>query len=123
MQRIDFNVGLTEKKMKNIFFTLTVTVIIFLTACEKPTNGCFTYSPTTITTATVVTFNSSCSENASYFTWNFGDNSADTIVTSLTVTHKFSAVGQFTVTLNAKRKDGWSLKNSNPITTQTITVQ
>ncbi len=109
--------------MKNIFYTLTVTAVIFLTACQKPTDGCFTYSPTTITTTTVVTFNAACSQNASTFIWNFGDNTADTTVHSLTVTHKFSTVGQFTVTLNAKRKDGMTLGKSHPTTTQIITVQ
>lgn len=109
--------------MKNIFYTFIVITIIFLTACQKPTEACFTYSPTTIDTTTVVTFNASCSQNASYFTWNFGDNTGDTTVTSATITHKFSASGTYTVTLNAERKDGATFGKSHPTTTQVITVQ
>lgn len=109
--------------MKNILYTLTFTSIAILTACSKPTEPCFTLSHTTISPKTIVTFNASCSENASYFKWNFGDNTADTTVTSLTVSHTFTTIGQFTVTLNTSRKDGITLGKSNPTTTQIITVQ
>ena len=110
--------------MKNIFYTLTITTFIILTnSCAKPMEACFTYSPATITTTTVVTFNSSCSQNASSFIWNFGDNTADTTAQSLIVTHKYSTVGTYTVTLNVERKDGVSMKKGKPKTQQTIIVQ
>lgn len=109
--------------MKTIFYPIIATSIIFLTACSKPTEACFSFSPTTVSANTTVTFNASCSENASYFDWNFGDNTPDTSVTALTVTHKFTSVGQFTITLNANRKDGVSFRKSHPTTTQTIIVQ
>lgn len=111
--------------MKNILLHLTIFALITVltTSCSKPTEACFTFSPTTISPNTTVTFNASCSQNASYFTWNFGDNSADTTTTTLTVTHKFSTVGQFEVTLNAKRKDGATLGKDKPTTKQIITVQ
>jgi PKD repeat protein len=111
--------------MKNIFYALTILTFItsLTTSCSKPTEACFTYSPTTITTNTTVTFNASCSDNASYFYWNFGDNTADTTTTSLTITHKFNATGQYTVKLNAKRKDGMTLGKDKPKTIQIITVQ
>ena len=109
--------------MKNILCALTVAVIIFLTACTKPTEACFIYSPTTVTTTTIVTFNSSCSQNASYFNWSFGDNATDTAITSLTVIHKYSTKGTYNVTLNAKRKDGATLGKDKPTRTQIVTVQ
>ncbi len=123
-ERLQTNINTnTPTEMKRIFYTLIVTSIIFLSACTKPTEACFTFSPTTVTPNTTVTFDASCSENAAYFDWNFGDNTVDTSVTSLTVTHKYTSVGQFTVTLNANRKDGTTLGKNHPTITQVITVQ
>jgi len=106
--------------------TVILTSLLFaslLTTCSKPiTDACFTYSPATITTTTIVTFNASCSQNRETLIWNFGDNTADTTVTSVTVMHKYSTTGTYIVTLNATSKDGMS-KKSHPTTTQTITVQ
>ena len=59
-----------------------------------------------VTTDSIVTFDASCSGNASYFTWNFGDSTKDTTTTSLKIKHKFTKTGQFIVNLTAKRKDG-----------------
>jgi PKD repeat protein len=111
--------------MKNIFYFLTfITCITCLAiSCSKPTEACFTYTPTSATTNTNVTFNASCSDNASYFSWNFGDNTSDTTNTSMTITHKFSSTGQYIVTLIAERKDGMTLGKDKPKATQTITVQ
>ena len=83
----------------------------FTTSCSKPTESCFTYSQKVITTDSIVTFDASCSGNASYFTWNFGDSMKETTTTSLKITHKFAKTGQFIVTLSAKRKDGVSSEN------------
>ena len=109
--------------MKKLLAILTVATIFF--ACSKPNKGCFTFAPTTISPNQTVTFNASCSENASIFIWNFGDNSADTTTNALTITHKFSTTGQFAVTLTAKRKDGlvWNEKKVKPTTTQIVTVK
>lgn len=111
--------------MKNIPYLLTILTFFWslATSCSKPTEACFTYSPKTITTNTNVSFNASCSYNASYFTWNFGDNTPDTTTTSLTITHKFSLTGPFNVTIIAKRKDGVTLGKDKPKATQVITVQ
>ena len=53
-----------------------------------------------------VSFSGSGSVNANSFAWNFGDRTKDTTTTSLKIEHKFAKVGQFIVTLIAKRKDG-----------------
>ncbi|MDO8998230.1 MAG: PKD domain-containing protein [Bacteroidota bacterium] len=102
-----------------------MTVFIGLTnSCTKPTEGCFTYTPTTITTNTEVTFNAACSENGYSFIWNFGDGTADTtVINSLTVTHKYSSSGTYIVTMTAERKDGVSIRKGKPTMTQSLTVQ
>ena len=106
--------------MKPVFF---LSLILLLFSCKEPTVACFSHSPNAITTSTPVTFNASCSEEASYFTWNFGDGSADTITTSLSVTHQYANAGTFTVKLNVKRKDGNVPKESKLESSEVITVQ
>jgi len=109
--------------MKNTFYTLAISILFFLTGCGEPTNACFTYSPVTIAKDSAVTFDGSCSQNTMFFKWNFGDGTADTSVTSTTITHKFTSSGQFAVTLNAKRKDGATLGKDHLTTSQIITIQ
>gem|GEM_PF-1421352 len=81
-------------------------IAFFTTSCSKPTESCFTCSQKTITRDSIITFDASCSGNASYFAWNFGDDTKDTTTTSLKIKHKFAKTGQFIVNLVAKRKDG-----------------
>lgn len=111
--------------MKCAFYILALMSFLtgLTTSCTRPTEACFTYSPATITTNTVVEFNASCSENASTYSWNFGDNIPDTLTNSLTITHIFPAAGQYNVTLKAKRKDGMTFGKDKPESTQVITVQ
>lgn len=111
--------------MKNTFCLLIMLtcVMSLMISCSDPTEACFTYTPTIITRNTTVTFDASCSENVSFYSWNFGDGTADTTTTSFTVTHRFFSTGQYNVTLQAKRKDGVTLGKDKPISTQTITVQ
>lgn len=105
-------------------FLISCLFVSLFTACSKPTNTCFTYSPTTaITTNTDIVFNATCSENASSYRWTFGDGTTDTTTHSLTITHKYNTAGTYTVTLNAERKDGVSIRKGKPEQTQTITVQ
>lgn len=92
-------------------------------SCSKPIEACFTCSATTVSPNTTISFNASCSENVSYFTWRFGDNSADTTTTSPVVAHTFSSPGQFNVSLVAKRKDGPDRGKDKPTATALITVQ
>ncbi|OFY86741.1 MAG: hypothetical protein A3F72_00130 [Bacteroidetes bacterium RIFCSPLOWO2_12_FULL_35_15] len=114
-----------KKAVQNlILFLASILFVLNYTACSKPMNACFTYSPiTTLTTSTDIVFNVSCSENASSYRWTFGDGTIDTTTTSLTISHKYNTAGTYTVTLNVERKDGVSIKKGKPTQEQTITVQ
>lgn len=99
-----------------------ISAVVF-SACSKPIESCFSFSPETAIVNQTVTFNASCSQNASYFIWNFGDNTPDTLTSSLTISHKFLTMGQFTVTLTAERKDGATLGKDKLTTAHIVTVQ
>lgn len=120
---MQFLFTIVTKKMKpNYLIFILFFLPFFTTSCSKPTVACFTYSQITNPSDSIVTFNAACTENASYFTWNFGDNSKDTTTTSLIIKHKFNKTGPFNVTLNAKRKDGVS-SGSEPVASRKITVR
>lgn len=110
-------------RLKNRCLIPAGLILLFLIACKDTTVACFTHSPDAITTSTPVTFNASCSEEASYFTWNFGDGSADTTTGSLSITHQYSNAGTYSVKLNVKRKDGHVPKKSKLESSEQITVQ
>ena len=110
-------------KMKTNLILLFPFCLALLSSCKDPTISCFTHSPDTITTSTVVTFNAACSEEASYFTWNFGDATADTTTTALNITHQYSNAGTYTVRLQAERKDGQFPRKNRIESSSVITVQ
>ena len=93
-------------------------------SCYKPAEACFSHSPSVIDIGDTVAFNAACSENTHIYQWNFGDGSADTILTGIpSITHVFTSSGSFTVTLKVKRKDGGSIRKGNPTETKIVTVQ
>lgn len=96
-------------------------ILIFMAHCSKPTIACFVSSGNSISKDSSVTLNAACSENASYYTWNFGDNTKDTTTTDFKIQHQYSNSGQYTITLHAKRKDGVA-NGSDTKATQMITV-
>ena len=105
-------------------FAFATIVIVMLTfKCTKREKACFDYSPANPNTTTGITFNSGCSENTYSNRWTFGDGTPDTTSTSLTINHKYSSAGVYTVTLNAERKDGVTLRKGLTTVTKTITVQ
>ena len=94
-----------------------------LFACRKPTEACFTYSPTgSINTSTDVEFDASCSQNAGKYVWSFGDNT-DLSTVSGTITHRFTVSGTYMVTLGVQSKDGKSGGTDKLIVQRNITVQ
>lgn len=100
--------------MKNHTTILMIASISILisSSCKKEDNGgpddpnapyaCFA-APTEITAGILATFNSSCSENATSFSWNFGDGGSST---DANPSHTFSAAGSFDVVLTVSDIEG-----------------
>jgi PKD repeat protein len=114
-------------KKKLCFITLISCLISLISACAKPTEACFDFSPSvSISPITTVTFDASCTKNGGTpYKWNFGDGTVDTTVMGdPIVTHTFNTTGTFTVRLEARRKDGVVLfENNKYITERTVVVQ
>lgn len=107
--------------MKTLVYVAGITLLF--NNCSKPTEACFTYAPETVKPGENVTFNASCSSNASLFTWNFGDGTIDTIMADKTTSHKYASNGIYRVKLIVKRKDGVSIRKDKPEMTINVTVQ
>jgi len=99
--------------MKNTLKFSWVVLLIFVTAlsisCKKKSTTpelivSFTYKLDATDFKKVVFTN--YSQNASSYSWNFGDNTA--AVTETSPTHSFAAEGTYTVTLTAKSSSGSS---------------
>lgn len=90
--------------------------LLSLASCKKDEEAkqtvCFN---TTIDDGTA-TFDASCSENVSNYTWNFGDGEEVSQITS-SISYFYIEPGTYTVTLQGKFSDG-SVKN----TSQTIEI-
>lgn len=108
--------------MKTKILAAALLAGIGLYSCRKPTEACFTFSPTAINTNTDVTFDASCSQNAGRYVWSFGDNS-DSSTTSPTIIHRFSASGTYTVSLGVQSADGKSSGTDKLVVQGTVTVQ
>ena len=114
-------------KKKLHFLTLTISFMLLISSCAKPTEACFDASPSeSITTTTAVTFDASCTKYGGYsYNWDFGDGTSDTTVYGdQLITHTFNTSGTYTVTLQAKRKDRLVLfPNNKYLTKRTVVVQ
>ena len=101
-------------------------IIILFNNCSKPSEACFNFSPNeNISTQIPILFDATCSKNASYYTWDFGDGTTkNSIPGTATITHSYSVNGVYEVTLIAKRKDGVTLRKNNTYSiSKTIYVQ
>jgi PKD repeat protein len=85
-------------KKSLLFFAITSIVI---TSCTKKPSACFSADKSEASTNENINFNSSCSENAESYAWNFGDGSNGE---GSSVSHKYTIPGDYTVTLTAKGK-------------------
>jgi PKD repeat protein len=113
-------------KTNSILIIIIVAIGVILVSCSPKLEACFTFTTQLVTTGTDVTFNSSCSENATGYKWNFGepgDNSKDTIVQSQTINHIYARPGNYTVTLDLISKCGTFGVRGNTTITQVITIQ
>ena len=102
---------------------LFVLFIFTFNSCKNSHESCFSYSPAAIVPNQAVLFNASCSDNAAYYIWNFGDGNIDTSVTALTITHKFINAGKFKVILTTKFKSSKAWYKGSPSSDQILTVQ
>lgn len=91
-------------------------------SCKKEdpnaAKACFTFEGE-ISAGTPVTFNSSCSENAIGYTWNFGDG---TTSAEANPTHTFTSSGEFTITLNVEADNGTSDRYTESVNVMPPTV-
>ena len=106
-------------KLKNVFYyPFLIFLSFFFIECEKDKeesnapNACFTYEPQTVSAGIEVTFNSSCSENADEYSWDFGDGNTST---EANPSHTFLSTGTYTVNLTVT-KNGATNATSESIT-------
>lgn len=101
--------------MKTVNHLILVTAGLFvMSSCTKTPSAC--YSADKGKAAKVneeVQFDASCSQDATTYTWDFGDGGTDS---GLNVKHKYLNTGVYTVTLKASNK-----KKSETMT-ETITI-
>jgi parallel beta-helix repeat protein len=100
--------------MKKIIGLFIFFMIMLLVSCDnKEPNpnapvACFT-APTEITAGIPADFNSSCSENAVSYAWDFGDGGTSTVANP---SHTYSAGGNYTVSLTVTNSTGDSDQTS-----------
>ncbi len=100
-----------------------ISMLIILISCNKGTEACFTYMPSEVKVGNEVSFNASCSNNASSYIWNFGDSTNDTLTDSHHMSHRYKSSGSYTVILKVERKDGVSLNEGKTATAQLLEVK
>ena len=107
--------------MKNLNIILfgIITLLLFTVSCGKETieapavAACFTTSITEATVGDEISF-TNCSENATNYTWDFGDNGS--ISTDESPTHTYTVAGEYIVKMVATND------NIESTTSQTITI-
>ena len=110
--------------MKIFFNSLAFVSVLFFTSCEKKPMGCFTMSSSSVNVGQAVTF-TDCSSTAkglqldkgkpADWTWDFGDGNTGT---GPSVTHSYSTIGEYMVTLIVRDED----KDRSTTVTQYINV-
>jgi parallel beta-helix repeat protein len=103
--------------MKKIIRLLIFLMVFVLASCgdEEPTpnapSACFTV-PSVMTAGVAVDFNSSCSENAASYAWDFGDGGTSTLANP---SHTYSAGGNYEVTLTVTSSESETDQTSKNI--------
>ena len=99
-------------KLQKIVFSLLF--LIVFSGCQKEPTACFNASSITVTTGESIIF-TECSDDASSYSWDFGDGSTSTDKNPV---HTYSTSGTYTVTLTVSSENG----NKSSNITQTITI-
>jgi PKD repeat protein len=97
------------------FLSMVFVAALAFSSCMKAPMACCDV-PATATHGQAVSFNSTCSMNASSYEWDFGDGSAKS--TDANSTHTYTAAGTYTVKLMAMSKNGKKMNE----TTKSITI-
>lgn len=106
--------------MKKLLFIVSIFLMagMILTSCKKEESdgpvACFNVE-SVITAGVATTFNSSCSENAVSFDWDFGDGASSTDANPV---HTYTADGTFSVSLTVEDDAGESDDASKSITVE-----
>lgn len=101
-------------KTKTKLFSMAFVAILALASCMKKPMACCDV-PETGLVGQSMSFNSSCSMDASKYEWNFGDGSA--VSTEATATHIYTTTGTYTVKLMAMSKNGKKMNETTKIIT------
>jgi len=117
------NLKFMQKMNKYLVLLVTAGLLSGLAvSCKKEdpdaAKACFTFEGE-ISAGTPVTFNSSCSENAMGYTWNFGDGGTSA---EANPTHTFTTTGDVTVTLTVEAENGSTDRATENITVLAPTV-
>lgn len=105
------------KKFFGLFIILSIMAMAFV-SCDgdepepNAPEACFT-APSGIIAGISADFNSSCSENAVSYAWDFGDGGTSTVANP---SHTFAAAGNYTVILGVTNSDGDSDETSKSVT-------
>ncbi|MBN2614215.1 MAG: right-handed parallel beta-helix repeat-containing protein [Bacteroidales bacterium] len=106
--------------LKRIYLVLIV--LLALTSCKKQSDvnndattptACFSVSPDVLSVGTSVTFNSSCSDQADSYLWDFGDGNSST---QSNPTNVYTEPGNYDVTLTVTASNGNTAKKTLPLT-------
>jgi PKD repeat protein len=97
--------------MKKSTILLTAFTVFTMASCskkdlpltEKVPVACFTLTEDTIELSDEIEVNAACSQGALTYLWSFGDGQT---ATSMSTTHKYSAGGDYTVSLTATNEKG-----------------
>ncbi len=105
------------KNLNTILFGI-IALLLFIVSCKKEETApevaaCFTTSVTEAIVGDEISF-TNCSENATSYTWDFGDNSS--IITDESPNHTYTAAGEYIVKMVAAND------NCSNTTSQTITI-
>lgn len=101
-----------------VFVSIT---LLSLNACTKTTKACFSFTIQDYLSHTI-NFDASCTQGASFYEWNFGDNSANEITSNEFILHSYNEGGDYTVTLKVTRKDGFTIGKDVFETSQVVHV-
>lgn len=81
---------------------ILATTVFFVMGCTKTPSVCFTVDKgKSAKVNEEVQFEGSCSQNATTYTWDFGDGSS---AVGVSVKHKYQFIGYYTVSLKASNK-------------------